>query len=104
PRRPAGVARIPTSMSQNNPSILYAGLDIAKASLELNLAGQSQPLRNDPKGHAQMRKLLRAHTGLQIICEATGDYERAPVRALHQAAIPLSVVEAGRVRHFARAQ
>ena len=91
-------------MSQNNPSILHAGLDIAKASLELHLAGQSHPLTNDPKGHAQMCKLLRARPGVQIICEATGGYERAPVRALHQAQILLSVVEAGRVRHFARAQ
>ena len=91
-------------MSQNNPSILHAGLDIAKASLELHLAGQSYPLPNDPQGHAQMCKLLRAHPGVQVICEATGGYERAPVRALHQAAIALSIVEAGRVRHFARAR
>lgn len=94
-------------MSQNNPSnsaLLYAGLDIAKASLELHLAGQSHALSNDPKGHAQLCKLLRAHPGVQVICEATGGYERAPVGALHQAAIALSVVEAGRVRHFARAR
>ena len=91
-------------MSQNNPSILYAGLDVAKASLELHLADPSHPLSNDPKGHAQMLKLLRAHPGVQVICEASGGYERAPVRALHQAALPLSVVEAGRVRYFARAK
>ena len=91
-------------MSQNNTSILYAGLDVAKASLELHLAGKSHALTNDAPGHVQMRQLLRAHPGVQVICEATGVYERAPVRALHTAAIPLSVVEAGRVRHFARAQ
>ena len=91
-------------MSQNNPSILHAGLDIAKASLELHLASQSHPLTNDPKGHARMCQLLRAHPDVQVICEATGSYERAPVRALHQAGILLSVVEAGRVRHFARAR
>ena len=91
-------------MSQNNPPILYAGLDIAKASLELHLAGKSHPLTNDAAGHVQMCRLLRAHPGVQVICEATGGYERAPVRALHTAALPLSVVEAGRVRHFARAQ
>ena len=94
-------------MSQNNPSNparLYAGLDIAKASLELHQAGQSHALSNDPKGHAQLRKLLRAQSGVQVICEATGGYERAPVRALHQAQVLLSLVEAGRVRHFARAR
>jgi transposase len=31
-------------------------------------------------------------------------YEQAFVRTLHAAAIPVSVIEAGRVRHFARAQ
>ena len=91
-------------MSQNNTSILYAGLDVAKASLELHLAGKSHALTNDAPGHAALLKLLRPHPGVQVICEATGGYERAVVRALHQAALPVSVVEAGRVRHFARAQ
>ena len=91
-------------MSQNNPSILYAGLDVAKDSLELHLADQSHPLSNDPKGQAQMLQLLRAHPSVQIICEASGGYERGPVRALHHAGLPLSVVEAGRVRYFARAK
>jgi transposase len=91
-------------MSQNNTSILYAGLDVAKASLELHLAGKSHALTNDAPGHAALLKLLRPHPDAQVICEATGGYERAAVRALHQAARPVSVVEAGRVRAFARAQ
>ena len=91
-------------MSQNNPPILYAGLDVAKDSLELHLADRSHGLGNDAKGHAQMLKLLRAHPGVQVICEASGGYERAPVRALHAAALALSLVEAGRVRYFARAK
>ena len=91
-------------MSQNNPSILYAGLDVAKDSLELHLVNQSHSLSNDPQGHAQLLQLLRAHPGVQIICEASGGYERGPVRALHAAAIALSQVEARRVRYFARAR
>lgn len=91
-------------MSQNNPSILYVGLDVAKVSLQLDLAGQSHALTNDAPGHAQLLQLLRAHPTAQIICEATGGYEQPVVRALHAAALPVSVVEAGRVRHFARAK
>lgn len=91
-------------MSQNNTTILYAGLEVAKASLELHLAGQSYPLANDAQGHAQMLKRLRAHPAVQVICEASGGYERGPVRALQAAQVPVSVVEAGRVRHFAAAQ
>jgi transposase len=91
-------------MSQNNTAILHVGLDVAKATLQLDLAGQSHALANDAKGHAQLLKLLRAHPTAQIVCEATGGYEQPVVRVLHAAAVPVSVVEAGRVRHFARAK
>jgi transposase len=91
-------------MSQNNTSILHVGLDVAKASLQLDLAGQSHPLTNDAKGHARLLKLLRAHPAARVVCEATGGYEQPVVRALHAAQVPVSVVEAGCVRHFARAK
>lgn len=91
-------------MSQNNTPILYVGLDVAKLSLELHLAGHSHALANHAKGHRQLLKHLRAHPNAQVVCEATGGYEQPVVRALHAAGIPVSVLEAGRVRHFARAQ
>lgn len=91
-------------MSQTNPSIIYAGLDIAKDCLQLDLAGQSHHLSQDSKGLARLLKLLRGFPTVHVICEATGGYERPSLRALHAAAIPVSLVEAGRIRHFARAQ
>lgn len=91
-------------MSQNNTAILYVGLDIAKLSLQLHLAGQFHSLTNDSKGHVQLLKLLRGHPGAQVICEATGGYEQPVVRALQAAGVPVTIVEAGRVRYFARAQ
>jgi len=91
-------------MSQNNPVIVYVGLDVAKLSLQLHLAGRFHSLANDPKGHAQLLKLLRAQPGAQVVCEATGGYEQPIVRALQAADLPVSILEAGRVRHFARAQ
>ena len=90
-------------MSQNNPSILYVGLDIAKLSLVMDLAGQSHTLDNHTKGHAQLLKQLRSRQ-VHVVCEATGGYEQPVVRCLQAAGVPVSVVEAGRVRHFARAQ
>src|SRR5688500_12916459 len=90
-------------MSQNNPLTIYAGLDIAKTTLALYLAGQNYHFSNDKKGLAQMLKLLRAHL-VHVICEATGGYERPAVRALQAAGIPVSLLEAGRVRHFACAK
>jgi transposase len=91
-------------MSQNNLPILYAGLDIAKLSLELHLAGKSHSLTNDQKGHSRLIKLLKTYAHAQIVCEATGGYEQALVRSLHAVNIPVSIVEAGRIRYFARAQ
>jgi len=91
-------------MSQNNTHILYVGLDVAKLSLQLHLAGRFHPLANDTKGHAQLLKRLRAHPNAQVVCEATGGYEQRVVRTLQAAGIPVSILEAGRVRHFARAQ
>ena len=92
-------------MSQTNiRPIVHVGLDVAKFSLELHIAGLSHSLGNDAKGHAKLIKLLQPHPGAQVVCEATGGYEQPVVRALHAAGVPLSVVEAGRVRHFAQAQ
>lgn len=95
-------------MSQNNTntttSIFYAGLDVAKSTLQLDLAGKSHALTNDAKGHAQLLKLLRVQPAVHLICEATGGYEQPAMRVLHAAQIPVSVIEAGRVRHFAQAK
>ena len=91
-------------MSQNNTVILYVGLDVAKLSLELHLADRSHSLANDAKGHIQLCKLLRTHPGAHVVCEATGGYEQPAVRALQAADIPVSIIEAARVRYYARAQ
>jgi transposase len=82
---------------------VYAGLDIAKASLQLHLQGKSYDLENSPKGYARLIKLLAAVPGAQVVCEATGGYERAVVAALHKASTPVSVINPTRVRQFARA-
>ncbi len=91
-------------MSQNNLNILHVGLDVAKLSLQLHLAGRFHTLANDAKGHAQLLKRLHAYPGAHVVCEATGGYEQAVVRTLQAADVPVSIVEAGRVRYFARAQ
>lgn len=91
-------------MSQNNHAILYVGLDVAKLSLQLHLAGRFHNPSNDAKGHAQLLKLLRSHPGAHVVCEATGGYEQPAVRVCQAAGIPVSIIEAGRVRFFARAQ
>lgn len=90
-------------MSSNTTTIIYAGLDIAKLNLQVHLDGRFHDLPNTAAGHGQLLELLAAHATVQIICEATGGYERDVVAALHQAAVPVSVLNPARVRHFARA-
>ena len=83
---------------------IYAGLDIAKLNLQLHLAGRFHDLPNTATGHRRLLKLLAKVPGVQVVCEATGGYERDVVAALHQAAIALTVLNPARVRFFARAQ
>src|SRR5690606_11017302 len=87
----------------NTTTIIYAGLDIAKLNLQLHMDGRFHDLHNTAAGHGQLLELLAAHSTVQIICEATGGYERDVVAALHQAAVLVSVLNPARVRHFARA-
>lgn len=97
-------------MSQTNFTILYAGIDVAKATLQLSLGGVAYNLANDAKGHARILKLLtaaeRAQAGCQIhvILEATGGYEAALCGALHAAGRTLSLIQPSRARHFASAK
>lgn len=83
-------------------AVVYVGVDISQGQLELAWEGRSSwRRRHDQAGIAAV---LRALQGVvHVVVEASGGYERALVRALHQAAILVSVVQAGRVRQFARA-
>jgi transposase len=90
-------------MSPNTPTIIYAGLDIAKSNLQLHLAGQFHDLPNTAAGHRRLLQLLGRVPGVHVVCEATGGYEREVLAALHQAAVAVSLLNPARVRHFARA-
>src|SRR3954469_25151868 len=51
-----------------NLSPVYAGLDIAKASLQLHLQGRWYDLSNTSTGHTQLLKRLAGVPGVQVIC------------------------------------
>ena len=91
------------TLNKNQPTV-YAGLDISKATLQLHLQNKHHVLDNHPKGHALLVKKLRALGGVQVICEATGGYEKGVVAALHGARQPVSLLNPALVRHFALAQ
>src|SRR5713101_2840515 len=91
------------TMTERN-SVVHAGLDIAKAQLQLHLENQQHVLPNTVTGHQRLIRLLRVVAGVHVVCEATGGYERKVVSALHSANLPVSVANPAQVRHFALAQ
>src|SRR6266436_745270 len=91
------------TMTETN-SVVHAGLDIAKAQLQLHLENQQHVLPNTVTGHQRLIRLLRVVAGVHVVCEATGGYERKVVSALHSVNLRVSVVNPAQVRHFALAQ
>src|SRR5436190_22620265 len=89
---------------QTNNAVVYAGVDVAKATLQLHLQGRQSEFCNTAKGLRQLRTQLQKVARAHIVCEATAGYERALVRVLHQEQIPVSVTNPAQVRAGARAQ
>ena len=88
---------------------LHVGLDVAKLTLQVDLAGRDLALPNTPAGHRSLLihlRRLQAKTArsTHVVCEGTGGYERAVVRALQAENQPVSVHNAARVRAFAHAR
>jgi transposase len=85
--------------------IVYLGVDIAKAYLDAALGNEKRRFSNDALGHRQLINWIKQMLApVQVICEPSGGYERALVRALARARVKISLVPANRVRQFARAK
>jgi transposase len=84
--------------------LVYLGVDIAKCYLDAAIGSEKRRLANNPDGHRQLIKWVK-HTqaSVQVICESSGGYERKFVQALAGARVKVSLVQANRVRQFARA-
>jgi len=88
-----------------NTEIVYYGMDVAKATLELAGPAGGQTFPNTPRGYGQLLAWLMAQPGLaKVVCEATGGYECAVEAALQAANVTVCVVNARAVRDFARAK
>ena len=90
------------------PSLVYVGMDIAKATLDLHALTPSCPrsrqFANSSAGHRALRRWLQGLGPVHVVCEASGGYERSVVMALQQAPLVVSVVNPRQARDFARAQ
>jgi transposase len=83
---------------------VYVGVDVAKASLDVAWGHESWRVTNDTAGRsALVQRLSQIAGSVQVICEASGGYERALIQALQRGGIEVSLVQATRVRQYARA-
>ena len=84
--------------------LVYLGIDIAKSYLDGAIENEKRRFSNDAIGHRQLIQWIKQMpASVQVICEPSGGYERALVRAVVGAQLKISLVQANRVRQFARA-
>jgi transposase len=84
--------------------LVYCGVDIAKSYLDGAIGKEKRRLPNDAMGHREFIKWIKQIKGqARVICEPSGGYERLFIQALVGAQVKVSLVQANRVRAFARA-
>jgi len=85
-------------------SVVYIGIDVAKAYLDVAWAGVSRRFPNETNGHAALKRWLKQSAApVQLICEASGGYEQALLESLARSEVKVTLVQAVRVRQYARA-
>jgi transposase len=77
---------------------------VAKASLDVAWAERSRRFANSKSGLGALTKWVKqSPLPVHLICEASGGYERPLLEAAEQNGIKVSLVQANRVRQYARA-
>lgn len=87
-----------------NITVVYIGVDVSKAYLDVAWAERSRRFANGKSGWGALIKWIKQGAlPVHLICEASGGYERGLLDAAEQNGIKLSLVQANRVRQYARA-
>lgn len=87
------------------PSRQLIAIDIAKDTLQVETAhGERFSLSADKTGLRSLLKRIENLPAPLVVCEATGGYERPLLGVLHQAQIPVALINPARVRDFARSE
>jgi transposase len=92
------------STKMNKISIAVAGIDVAKAHLDVAIHGrrQSWQMANTPEGFHDLASLMREHQIGQIGLEATGGYERDVTEHLRSEGFKVIVLQPRQVRAYAQ--
>lgn len=82
------------------------GIDVSKDKLDVCLLPEEKyfTVSNDKKGYRKIVKELKKHEIHLVLLEATGGYELRCAYALLDAKLPVSVINAKRIRKFAQAK
>lgn len=87
------------------PLFDHLGVDVSKATLDCRLGKIYRQFTNTPKGFALLVEWIKKSPHpLRVICESTGSYHQSLVAALQKAAIEVCVVNAQRVRDYAKSR
>lgn len=88
-----------------SPDLVTVGIDISKRHLDVHLdpQGLTRQIENQPQAIEQLVRQLQQQPVARIVVESTGGYEKAVVRALAQAQLPVALVNPRPVRHYAKA-
>ena len=87
---------------------LFIGIDVSKTCLDIYIDGLDKTFKisntqKDIEDWLKTFKSLKAdHTLKLIVCEPTGGYETLFVQFMHDQLLPIHVVHANKVRHFAK--
>ena len=85
-------------------SVVYIGIDVAKVHLDVAWGQSVRRLPNQRSGHASLIQWIKqSTTPVQLICEASGGYEQALLESLERSQVKVTLVQAVRVRQYARA-
>jgi len=93
-------------MSSSTDEVLYAGIDVSKARLDVALRPTAEGclgFANDQAGIDSLLARLQQASPTLVVLEATGGLEHPIAAALAAAGIPVAVVNPRQVRDFARA-
>ena len=87
----------------NRNTITHIGIDVSKARLDVHIPGRAHlQVANSAPGLEELFTALAGVEAPHLVCESTAGYQKFLVAAALRRGIPVSVVQPGRVRDFAR--
>ena len=92
-------------MSALYPQVCVAGIDVGKKSLDIGTwpTIQKWAVANTPECHEQLIEQLKTLKIQRVGMEATGGYEQAVAKSLHEAGFQVCIVYPKRIRDYAKA-